>query len=100
MSKNVSNVLGFFEIVGINLQPNTNYILTARMSTNYNERKILSDQSAPVEFTSCKSMCFVLRVITACVLMLINNPDQSICAPQPHLQMNYSERWFRLYVLF
>jgi len=100
MSMNKQNSVGFYEIVDRNLQPNTNYILTARMSTDYNKHKILSDQSAPVEFTSCKSMCSVLIVMNVCVLMLFNNPDQSICAPQPHLQMNYSKRWFRFYVLF
>lgn len=69
-SATVSNTVGFSEIVGENLQPNTEYILTARMSTEYNGHKILSDQSAPVEFTSCKSLYLVLRVISACVLML------------------------------
>ncbi|XP_077069488.1 uncharacterized protein LOC143722143 [Siphateles boraxobius] len=73
MSKNVSNSLGFFEIVGRNLQPNTNYILTARMSTNYNEHKILSDQSAPVEFTSSSSPKELLRTMVPplCVVLII-----------------------------
>lgn len=102
MSKNVpnlSNSVGFFEIVGINLQPNTDYIVTARMSTYYNGHKILSDQSEPVEFTRRKSIYFVLRFIPACVLMLFNNPDQSICAPQPYIHMKWSEWWFHLCVL-
>ncbi|ROL42190.1 Interleukin-4 receptor subunit alpha [Anabarilius grahami] len=62
-SENVSNSVGFFEIVGINLQPNTDYILTARMSTNYNGHKILSDQSAPVEFTSSSSPNEMVRTL-------------------------------------
>lgn len=99
MYKNVSNSVGFYDIVSIHLQPNTDYILTARMSTNYNGHKILSDQSAPVEFTSRKSIYFVLRFIPACVLMLFHDPDQSICAPQPHLQKKWSQSWFHLCVL-
>ncbi|XP_077069489.1 uncharacterized protein LOC143722144 [Siphateles boraxobius] len=73
MSKNVPNSLGFFEIVGRNLQPNTNYILTARMSTNYNEHEILSDQSAPVEFTSSSSPKELLRTMVPplCVVLII-----------------------------
>ncbi|XP_051743691.1 uncharacterized protein LOC127509187 isoform X14 [Ctenopharyngodon idella] len=62
-SKKVSNSVGFFEIVGTILQPNTDYILTARMSTNYNEHKILSDQSAPVEFTSPSSPNYIVRTV-------------------------------------
>ncbi|XP_051743688.1 uncharacterized protein LOC127509187 isoform X11 [Ctenopharyngodon idella] len=66
MSKKVSNLsnsVGFSEIVGRILQPNTDYILTARMSTNYNEHKILSDQSAPVEFTSPSSPNYIVRTV-------------------------------------
>nr|QAB32949.1 interleukin-4 receptor alpha-1 [Ctenopharyngodon idella] len=66
MSKKVSNLsnsVGFPEIVGTILQPNTDYILTARMSTNYNEHKILSDQSAPVEFTSPSSPNYIVRTV-------------------------------------
>ncbi|XP_051743676.1 uncharacterized protein LOC127509187 isoform X4 [Ctenopharyngodon idella] len=66
MSKKVSNLsnsVGFSEIVGRILQPNTDYILTARMSTNYNEHKILSDQSAPVEFTSPSSPNDIVRTV-------------------------------------
>ncbi|KAK7168105.1 hypothetical protein R3I94_002224 [Phoxinus phoxinus] len=73
MSRNVSNSLGFDEIVGRSLQPNTNYILTARMSTGYNEHKILSDQSAPVEFTSSSSPNELLRTMVPplCVVLII-----------------------------
>ncbi|XP_067238585.1 uncharacterized protein [Chanodichthys erythropterus] len=83
--KNESNSVGFYEIVSIHLQPNTDYILTARMSTSYNEHKILSDQSAPVEFTSpsspndmvrklvpplCVGLIFIICAIFICVLRM------------------------------
>ncbi|XP_039543156.1 uncharacterized protein LOC120489955 [Pimephales promelas] len=74
MSMNVQNSVGFYEIVDRNLQPNTNYILTARMSTDYNNHKILSDQSAPVEFTSSSSPNELLKTmvpILCCVLIVI-----------------------------
>uniref|UniRef100_A0A673JXR4 Interleukin-4 receptor subunit alpha-like n=1 Tax=Sinocyclocheilus rhinocerous TaxID=307959 RepID=A0A673JXR4_9TELE len=52
----VPNTVGSFEIVAKNLQPNTNYILTATMSSDYNDHSISSDQNATVEFTTCKSI--------------------------------------------
>ncbi|XP_067238586.1 uncharacterized protein [Chanodichthys erythropterus] len=83
--KNESNSVRFSEIVSIHLQPNTDYILTARMSTSYNGHKILSDQSAPVEFTSpsspndmvrklvpplCVGLIFIICAIFICVLRM------------------------------
>ncbi|XP_067238590.1 uncharacterized protein [Chanodichthys erythropterus] len=83
--KNESNSVRFSEIVSIHLQPNTYYILTARMSTSYNGHKILSDQSAPVEFTSpsspndmvrklvpplCVGLIFIICAIFICVLRM------------------------------
>uniref|UniRef100_A0A671R7G2 Uncharacterized protein n=1 Tax=Sinocyclocheilus anshuiensis TaxID=1608454 RepID=A0A671R7G2_9TELE len=56
ISKTVPNTVGSFEIVAKNLQPNTNYILTATMSSDYNDHSISSDQSTTVEFTTCKSI--------------------------------------------
>uniref|UniRef100_A0A8C1XQP7 Interleukin-4 receptor alpha N-terminal domain-containing protein n=1 Tax=Cyprinus carpio TaxID=7962 RepID=A0A8C1XQP7_CYPCA len=56
ISKTVPNTVRSYEIVAKNLLPNTNYILTATMSTDYNDHSIPSDQSATVEFTTCKSI--------------------------------------------
>nr|ABS86038.1 IL-4RA-like protein 2 soluble form [Danio rerio]AEZ49866.1 soluble IL-4 receptor alpha isotype [Danio rerio] len=47
-----ANTVGFCVIVGSLLQPKTEYILTAKMSSNYNGQKIYSDQSAAVHFTT------------------------------------------------
>uniref|UniRef100_A0AAY5EK65 Fibronectin type-III domain-containing protein n=1 Tax=Electrophorus electricus TaxID=8005 RepID=A0AAY5EK65_ELEEL len=41
-----------YEFVGRNLQPNSNYIVWARVVTNYND--IYSDYSEPYEFSTCK----------------------------------------------
>lgn len=65
------NTVGSFEIVGRNLQPNTNYILTATMSTGYNDHSISSDPSAPVQFTTCKSVYICLKVIITSVLIVL-----------------------------
>lgn len=54
MSKKVSNTVGFHDIVGSSLQPKTEYILTAKMSSDYNDEKIYSDQSEAVYFTTGK----------------------------------------------
>ncbi|XP_048049346.1 uncharacterized protein LOC125270120 isoform X2 [Megalobrama amblycephala] len=82
---NASNSAGFYDIVSKHLQPNTDYILTARMSTSYNRHKILSDQSAPVEFTSpsspnemvrklvpplCVGLIFIICAMFICVLRM------------------------------
>ncbi|XDV12680.1 hypothetical protein PO909_001278 [Leuciscus waleckii] len=92
ISKNVSNSLGFFEIVSINLQPKTNYILTARMSTNYNDRKILSDESAPVEFTSSSSPNELLRTMVPplCVFLIIFICTIFICVLR--MKMNWWDK--------
>lgn len=82
ISKTMPNTVGSFEIVGNNLQPNTNYILTATMSTGYNDHSISSDQSAPVEFTTSSSpneiakmvippLCFGLIIIICIIFFFI-----------------------------
>lgn len=71
MPKTMPNTVGSFEIVGKNLEPNTNYILTATMSTGYNDHSISSDQSAPVEFTTCEYIYICLKVIIASVLIVL-----------------------------
>uniref|UniRef100_A0A9J7ZXV1 Interleukin-4 receptor alpha N-terminal domain-containing protein n=3 Tax=Cyprinus carpio TaxID=7962 RepID=A0A9J7ZXV1_CYPCA len=64
ISKTVPNTVRSFEIVAKNLQPNITYILTATMSTDYNDHSIPSDQSATVEFTtsSCPTECSLFCV--------------------------------------
>ncbi|XDV12679.1 hypothetical protein PO909_001277 [Leuciscus waleckii] len=92
ISKNVSNSLGFFEIVSINLQPKTNYILTARMSTNYNDHNISSDESAPVEFTSSSSPNELLRTMVPplCVFLIIFICTIFICVLR--MKMNWWDK--------
>ncbi|KTF82764.1 hypothetical protein cypCar_00012277, partial [Cyprinus carpio] len=87
ISKTVPNTVGSFEIVGKNLQPNTNYVLTATMSTGYNDHSISSDQSTPAEFTTCKSIYICLKVIIVTVLIVLDNPYKFIHVLQPHPQM-------------
>ncbi|KAK2916618.1 hypothetical protein Q8A67_000992 [Cirrhinus molitorella] len=69
----VSNTAKSFDIMGKNLQPNTNYILTATMSTGYNDHKISSDQSAPVEFTTSSSPNEIAKMLIPplCVVLII-----------------------------
>ncbi|XP_048049286.1 uncharacterized protein LOC125270093 [Megalobrama amblycephala] len=78
---NASNSAGFYDIVSKHLQPNTNYILTARMSTSYNGHKILSDQSAPVEFTSPSSPNEMVRKLVPplCVGLILIICAMFIC---------------------
>ncbi|XP_067276671.1 uncharacterized protein [Pseudorasbora parva] len=73
ISKKVPNSQGFYDILGTHLQPNTNYILTATMSTSYNNHKILSDESAPVEFTTSSSLHELVKTVVPalCVGLII-----------------------------
>uniref|UniRef100_A0A8C1BB96 Interleukin-4 receptor alpha N-terminal domain-containing protein n=1 Tax=Cyprinus carpio carpio TaxID=630221 RepID=A0A8C1BB96_CYPCA len=65
----VPNTVRSYEIVAKNLLPNTNYILTATMSTDYNDHSIPSDQSATVEFTTCKYLCNVRQHFMLCKML-------------------------------
>ncbi|XP_048049298.1 uncharacterized protein LOC125270099 [Megalobrama amblycephala] len=78
---NASNSAGFYDIVSKHLQPNTDYILTARMSTSYNGHKILSDQSAPVEFTSPSSPNEMVKTLVPplCVGLIFISCAMFIC---------------------
>ncbi|XP_050961601.1 uncharacterized protein LOC127162801 isoform X2 [Labeo rohita] len=69
----LQNTVGSFEIVGKNLKPNTKYILTATMSTDYNAHTISSDQSAPVEFTTSSSPNEIAKILIPplCVGLII-----------------------------
>ncbi|XP_052406799.1 uncharacterized protein LOC127952417 isoform X2 [Carassius gibelio] len=97
ISKTVQNTVGSFEIVGKNLQQNTDYVLTATMSTSYNGHSISSDQSAPVEFTAPSSpneiaklviptLCFglivIIFVIFFCILRMKMNWWDKISKPK------------------
>ncbi|XP_026100662.1 uncharacterized protein LOC113071526 [Carassius auratus] len=104
ISKTVQNTVGSFEIVGKNLQQNTDYVLTATMSTGYNGHSISSDQSAPVEFTAPSSpneiaklviptLCFglivIIFVIFFCILRMKMNWWDKI--PKPNIDANLGE---------
>lgn len=95
--KMVQNTVGSFEIVGRNLQPNTNYILTATMSTGYNDHSISSDQSTPVEFTTssspneiakmvipalCVGLIIIICVVFICILRMKTNWWDKISKPK------------------
>uniref|UniRef100_A0A8C2PRB2 Uncharacterized protein n=1 Tax=Cyprinus carpio TaxID=7962 RepID=A0A8C2PRB2_CYPCA len=97
ISKTVPNTVGSFEIVGKNLQPNTNYVLTATMSTGYNDHSISSDQSAPAEFTTssspneiakivipalCVGLIIIICVIFICILRMKMNWWDKISKPK------------------
>ncbi|XP_051569773.1 uncharacterized protein il4r.2 isoform X1 [Myxocyprinus asiaticus] len=73
VSKMVMDSMGFYEIVGRNLQPNTDYILTARVKTNYNNNEIFSDRSTPYEFTTSPSLSEILKIVIpgVCVGLII-----------------------------
>ncbi|XP_016361392.1 uncharacterized protein LOC107703316 [Sinocyclocheilus anshuiensis] len=97
ISKTVPNTVVSFEIMGKNLQPNTNYILTATISTDYNDHSISSDQSAPVEFTTslspdeiakmvipplCVGLIIIICVIFICILRMKMNWWDKISKPK------------------
>ncbi|XP_042575998.1 interleukin-4 receptor subunit alpha-like isoform X2 [Cyprinus carpio] len=97
ISKTVPNTVGSFEIVGKNLQPNTNYVLTATMSTGYNDHSISSDQSTPAEFTTssspneiakivipalCVGLIIIICVIFFCILRMKMNWWDKISKPK------------------
>ncbi|KAK2916617.1 hypothetical protein Q8A67_000991 [Cirrhinus molitorella] len=97
INRSVLNKAKSFDIVGKNLQPNTNYILTATMSTGYNDHKISSDQSAPVEFTTssspneiarmvipplCVGLIIIICIIFNCILRMKTNWWDKISKPK------------------
>ncbi|KAK1805242.1 hypothetical protein P4O66_019578 [Electrophorus voltai] len=59
-----------YEFVGRNLQPNSNYIVWARVVTNYND--IYSDYSEPYEFSTSLSLQNILKIIIpiSCVILI------------------------------
>ncbi|XP_051996034.1 uncharacterized protein LOC127653399 isoform X2 [Xyrauchen texanus] len=73
MPNKVMNQVGFYEIVGRNLKPNANYIMTARASTEYNNHQIVSDQSTPYEFTTSSSLNEIFKIVIpgVCVGLII-----------------------------
>ncbi|XP_073686955.1 uncharacterized protein [Garra rufa] len=97
ITRTVQNIAGSFEIVAKNLQPNTNYILTATMSTGYNNHTISSDQSTPVEFTTssspneiakmlipplCVGLIIIILIIFICILRMKTNWWDKISKPK------------------
>lgn len=68
-----ANTVGFCVIVGSLLQPKTEYILTAKMSSNYNGQKIYSDQSVAVHFTTAPLPNEIVKLVVPplCIGLLI-----------------------------
>ncbi|KAI7803913.1 IL-4RA-like protein 1 membrane anchored form [Triplophysa rosa] len=65
------NTVGFIEIISSNLDPKTNYSLTATMSTHYNNYMIESDESKPLAFTTPSSPNDILKIIPVVCVALI-----------------------------
>ncbi|KAL7829793.1 hypothetical protein AOLI_G00306780 [Acnodon oligacanthus] len=62
-----------YEIVGRNLQPNSDYVVMARVSTDYNQNLRFSDYSQPYEFRTPVSIETVLKILIPilCVILII-----------------------------
>lgn len=105
MSKKVSNTVGFHDIVGSSLQPKTEYILTAKMSSDYNDEKIYSDQSEAVYFTTaplpneivklvvpplCIGLLIIICIIFICVLRMKSNWWDKIA--KPTIKNNFGDK--------
>ncbi|XP_066531577.1 uncharacterized protein [Hoplias malabaricus] len=62
-----------YEIVGSKFQPNSNYFVMARVSTDYNQNAIFSDCSEPYEFITLPSETMILKTLVPiiCVILVI-----------------------------
>ncbi|KAK2868206.1 hypothetical protein Q7C36_000077 [Tachysurus vachellii] len=73
VTEHVGNVHNSYEIVGRKLQPNSKYIIKARVKSNYPSNKMFSDYSEPFVFSTPQSLQNILRIIipTLCILLII-----------------------------
>ncbi|KAK3534351.1 hypothetical protein QTP86_014270 [Hemibagrus guttatus] len=73
VTKHVGKVHHSSEIVGRTLQPNSKYILKARVKSNYPPNKTFSDYSEPYMFSTPQSLQNILRIImpTLCIILII-----------------------------
>uniref|UniRef100_A0AAR2J7Q5 Fibronectin type-III domain-containing protein n=1 Tax=Pygocentrus nattereri TaxID=42514 RepID=A0AAR2J7Q5_PYGNA len=62
-----------YEIVGRNLQPNSDYVVMARVSTEYNQNLRFSDYSQPYEFRTSMFLQVILKILIPilCVSLII-----------------------------
>ncbi|XP_036422681.1 uncharacterized protein LOC118805754 isoform X2 [Colossoma macropomum] len=62
-----------YEIVGRNLQPNSDYVVMARVSTDYNQNSRFSDYSQPYEFETPIFIRDILKILIPilCVSLII-----------------------------
>nr|XP_055046052.1 uncharacterized protein LOC129431944 isoform X2 [Misgurnus anguillicaudatus] len=60
-----------FEIIGSHLKAKTKYVLTAKMSTDYNDHQIYSDESEPIEFITTSSQFNIIPVVCVALIILI-----------------------------
>ncbi|XP_072532504.1 uncharacterized protein [Salminus brasiliensis] len=62
-----------YELVGRNLQPNSEYVVTARVSSDYNNNSRFSDYSEPYEFSTPSSLQNILIIIIpiSCAILVL-----------------------------
>lgn len=61
-----------YEIIGSRLKAKTTYVLTAKMSSSYNDHQIYSDESVPIEFITTSSQYEQFNIIpVVCVALII-----------------------------
>ncbi|XP_036422679.1 uncharacterized protein LOC118805753 isoform X3 [Colossoma macropomum] len=62
-----------YEIVSRNLQPNSDYVVMVRVSTDYNQNSRFSDYSQPYEFKTPVSRKTVLKILIPilCIILII-----------------------------
>ncbi|KAG7320005.1 hypothetical protein KOW79_017148 [Hemibagrus wyckioides] len=73
VTQNVGKVRHSYEIVGRKLQPNSKYVVKARVKSNYPPNKTFSDYSEPYVFSTPQSLQNILRIImpTLCIILII-----------------------------
>ncbi|XP_072532508.1 uncharacterized protein [Salminus brasiliensis] len=62
-----------YELVGKNLQPNSQYVVVLRVSSDYNNNQIFSDYSEPFEFSTPSSLQNILNIIIpiSCIILIL-----------------------------
>ncbi|XP_049331494.1 interleukin-4 receptor subunit alpha isoform X1 [Astyanax mexicanus] len=63
----------YYELVGKKLQPNSDYIVTASVSSDYNDYQTFSDESDPLEFSTPPSLQSFLVIIIpiSCIILIL-----------------------------
>lgn len=72
-----------YELIGRNLEPNSNYIVMARIQSLLNDR--FSDYSDPYRFSTRKSFFISIKNTIPFTKKTNNRPYHILLCPQPHL---------------